>query len=77
MTYYNAWEDAAKLSKLRRAVSQDAFTVEHGGNSIRIEIVIGIGQSPYACFAGTGFSVHGFKPPASLVDQARRWKPFI
>lgn len=72
---YDNWEDAAKASKYRQAVSAEQ-TIIHKGKSIRAELVKKIGKDGYWTHAG--FNVVALRPATSSeIDSIRRWKPWV
>ena len=77
MKEYQAWEDAARASYFKSAVSEARDAVLDGGKKVRIEIVKPLHGQEYATYAGApGIRVHGLRLSTRDVDSVRRWRPW-
>jgi hypothetical protein len=75
LSEYDNWEDAAKASKWKQAVSAEQ-TIEHEGKRVRAELVKKVGKDGFWTHAG--FNVVPLrKATASEIDSIRRWKPWV
>lgn len=73
---FACWDDAARLSKSRLAVSEPK-RVYHEGKWIMVELIVGFGGEAYATYAGGPIKVLRYRPLASEIDGCRRWHPYI
>lgn len=76
---YVAWEDAAKVSRSKLAVSDQIITVKTPVGDRPAQIIIGLGKSPYYAYrSANGIPIpptHA-RPSSADVDRIRYWKPY-
>lgn len=74
---FDSWEEAARDSKMRMAVSGVMLDIYVNGKARKGEIVMPLRGSPYMVYAGGAIVVHGYKPSAKEIDGVRFWKPYV
>jgi hypothetical protein len=80
MTYYSNWEQAARSSRMERAVTKPFNEIIYSKTRRQrevyaVEIVKPLHGDPYMIYSGSGIKVDGRKVTAAECDRQKIWKP--